>query len=201
VRVRRRYPVSASGSVVRCASIDTSGNYVFERLLVGPNRITVDCDGKELTRGKHIASITMTLDSAERRRVDFPTISAGCDPRPLRRVRGIFSGHYSSGFEHSEFIPCPDDVPFLPSDTAGKRPYRRRIWVHIPRGGRLVGWPAAPPEAKPVHAEDHAEYFVRFAGVLTGPWAYGHLGGSAFELTVDSVIEVRAPEPNICDAR
>ena len=117
----------------------------------------------------------------------------GCDPRPRRRVAGTFAGHYSYGFEHSRFMPCPRDDWSIPSDTLAL----------FHRQGASVRWSdsleldeAEWPE--PVLKDGHPRVFVQWQGTVEGPGHYGHMGMSSFELTVDRVLAVRLPSPDDC---
>lgn len=80
-----------------------------------------------------------------------------------------YSGHYSVGFEVSEFVPCSSDeswwlvgTPELMSQVQSDEPGRA---------------PTTP-------------VFVRVRGELSGPGSYGHLGTYDRQLTVTEVLEV-----------
>lgn len=124
--------------------------------------------------------------------------TASCDTRPVRRERRTLSGHYSSGFENSSFVPCPSDSWLLPSDTTSRGgPLGARAWVEWDRSsdstpGRPATWPRAREFPHDVDA------FVRWTGTLIGPGGFGHFSGSPFAFHVDSIVEVRAPRKGDC---
>lgn len=189
------------GTWPRCVHVDTLGRYVLDSLLPAANRITVACvgAGRKWLEGKDIADTTVVLRLGERRRLDFPTTTSGCDSRPFHLVRGTFRGHYSSGFEQSEFIPCPADVLWARTDSAGESDRELRAWVEWPRHHQTPGGPSEWPAPKLVHPPwDYPQYFVRWTGTLEGPDHYGHMDASPYKFAVDSIIEVRTPGSADC---
>jgi hypothetical protein len=178
----------------RCAPVDTAGTYRLDSLPMVGMRISVQC---EMIRslGKSLASDSVFVGSLILHR-DWAVGTAGCDPRPVRRVSGVFRGHYTPGFESSEFVPCPTSAWFLPADSLDGYPYdAHRAWVEWSIGFmREVSWPTAPRDTY-----GNSRYYVRWRGTVLGPGRYGHLGVSAFEFRVDSVFEVRAPRRRDCE--
>jgi len=156
-------------------------------------RISVHCETIR-TLSKSLASDSVLLANVRLRR-DWTVGTEGCDPRPVRRVSGTFSGHYTPGFESSKFVPCPSSEWFIPADSLDAYPYdARRAWVRWSVGRmRELKWPKAPRDPY-----GNSRYYVRWRGTVVGPGRYGHLGVSAFELQVDSVAELRAPGPQDC---
>lgn len=101
------------------------------------------------------------------------------------------------GFEESAFQPCPADAWFLASDSLGADPYDRRAWVTwSPDARRGFEW----PEAARGPLGD-LRYYVEWRGTVVGPGNYGHMGISAFEFRVDSVLVVRAAQSSDCSQR
>lgn len=196
------FSVPVYGRAMRCGRIDSLGWYVFDSLPEGPRRVTVRCAGEKLFGGKLLGAATVELREGATHEVDFRSDASGCDPRPLRILRGVFKGHYSSGFEHSEFILCPGSVGPMPSDTAGVGDLGWRAWVEFPKTGRLPGSPTVWPRAGPPRfSGDDGWHYVEWHGVLEGPGHYGHLGGSGFQVVVDSLITVRTPGKSDCASR
>lgn len=194
----REYQVPIYGAALRCATVDSSGRYSFDSLTAGPNTITVDCAAKHLFGGRRLAQVTVELSPGERRHLDIATSAAGCDPRPLLTLRGLFRGHYSSGFEHSQFVPCAEDGVFAQADTVGMAPHQLSAWVSWRRGA-VPGNPRVWPEPKRVHPPwNYPQYYVEWFGSLVGPGHYGHLGVSGFSFVLDSIVTVRTPEQHDC---
>jgi hypothetical protein len=201
-RICSEFAVPVYGRAMRCGRIDSLGWYVFDSLPEGPRKFTAGCAGEKLFGGKLLGAATVELQEGATHQVDFRSDASGCDPRPLRVVRGVFKGHYSSGFEHSEFIVCPGGMGQAASDTAGMRDVGWRAWVEFPKTRRLPGAPAVWPRAGPPRSSgDDGWHYVEWHGVLEGPGHYGHLGGSSFQLVVDSVITVRTPGKSDCGSR
>jgi len=197
-RICREYSVPIYGRALRCANVDTLGRYSFDSLTVGSNTVTVTCTGRNPIGGKQLADLTVVLGPGERRAIDFRSTLEGCDPRPFRILRGTFRGHYSGGFEQSEFIPCASDAWFTAADTAGAPGFQRRAWVSWPRTpvpGGPKQWPRPRLGSPPW---DYPQYYVRWSGVLEGPGIYGHMGVSGFDFVPDSIVEVRTPGPRDC---
>jgi hypothetical protein len=125
--------------------------------------------------------------------------TTGCDDRLVRTVSRTFRGLWSSGFEMSDFSPCPGDSWALASDTvgAGNRATATYAWVTSLPDRRANLW----PKSKSLRARKIASGYVSYVewhGTITGPGHYGHLGGAPFEIAVDSVIKIRAPSARDC---
>ncbi len=188
---------SATFWTSRCAAVDSTGFYQLDSLPSGALDIYVSCQVIRGAFGKVLRSDKIDItDSASVRR-DWSVLSAGCDSRPVRRVTGVFRGHFSSGFEESRFIPCSRDAWFIPEDSLDVYPYdARRAWVSWSSGytGPVpLKWPDVPNDDA-----GNPRYYVRWSGTVVGPGLYGHLGVSPFEFFVERVLEVRAPSARDC---
>ena len=192
-----RLPLKPSVSLSRCSRVDTLGEYVLDSLPLDPIEVTLTCESLRAL-GKLLAIDTISAVASAAPRHDWVVSTSGCDPRPVRRVVGIFRGHYTPGFESSEFVPCPSDAWFLPGDSLDIYPFdARRAWATWPRHYRTdiqVRWPDAPRDAW-----GNPRYFIRWRGTVVGPGRYGHLGVSLFEFRVDSILEVRIPAQGDCE--
>jgi hypothetical protein len=131
---------------------------------------------------------------AETRIEDCSPLGAGRVPCPVTTFSRVFTGHYTPGFESSEFIPCPTDSRLLPSDSL-RGPDTWRAWVvwRHPSQWQVVAWPQVDR-----NLFGNPRYFVRWHGTVEGPGRYGHMGGAAFQLQVDTILEVREPRPGDC---
>jgi hypothetical protein len=114
-------------------------------------------------------------------------------------VAGVFRGYYTVGFESSKFVPCAADAWFIAGDALRREPYdERRAWVEWPNDSgrtlRRVTW----PRIASLRRTGYATYFVQWRGTVEGPGRYRHLGVSAFEIRVDSVLVVRKPTRRDC---
>jgi hypothetical protein len=181
------YLVPRSGTLdLRCADADTTGAYRIDGIPAGVVPTDVRCD-VIVGFGPILGSDTLSIENGMTSRRDWMISPEGCDPRPIRRLIGTFSGHLTLGFEESSFVPCPADSWFLPSDSLDSYPYEARdAWVRFP-DQRSV----ALPSAAPLDEYGNPQYFVKLHGAIIGPGKYGHLGVSVFEFQVDSLLEAR----------
>jgi hypothetical protein len=188
-------PRSAALFTARCGMTDSTGAYRVDSIAPPRGIVSVYCETVRGLSGKHLASDSIAFDEGTVIRRDWVVSSVGCDPRHVRRVNKIFRGHYSGGFEQSEFIPCAADAWFIPGDSLDWYPFNnRRAWVEWRSGAAdRVAWPRVKRDE-----DGYPRYFVRWRGTVVGPGRYGHMGVSAFEIRVDSVLELRAPKPGDC---
>lgn len=194
-RVCAALPTSPRASMLRCADVDSFAAFRLGSLPDGTWEFEVECSmrGRIVTR---IASDSISVSTTAPVRRDWAVDTRPCDPRPLRRVAGVFRGYYTHGFEASEFVPCVEDAWFAPSDSLETEPYdQRRAWVVLPDRWYAGGfrWPDAPR-----NAYGYPRHYVQWRGTIVGPGGYGHRGASAFEMRVDSIVEVRAPRDGDC---
>ena len=186
-------PPRESSSSQPCAPIDSAGSYKLDHVPLGTVRLAVVCE-RLLGFGKTVALDTIVVVEPRFVRKDWSVQTLGCDTRPVRHLRGVFRGHYTGGFEESKFVPCPQDAWFLPGDSLDVYRYDARMaWAEIP-GATSINW----PEKVPHNSWGSALFYVRWRGAVTGPGRYGHMGVSAFEFRVDSILEIRAPRRNDC---
>ena len=70
--------------------------------------------------------------------------------RPVRRVSGVFAGHYTPGFESTTFVPCAADAWFVSADLLDAYPFdARRAWARWRRGAeRGLRWPKRTRRAR-----------------------------------------------------
>ncbi len=177
---RRISDGSEYGTTYRTVA-DTTGRLQLDSIPAGvPQHFQVICD-QGLFRGKLLDSVTTTLQPGEVRKWLVRSSASGCDQRPFLVRRGMFTGHWRSGFEESRFVPCDSVIP--------------EAWACLlPGAGDLVAerWPKGLDAYYP-------EVFVRWEGVLKGPWHYGHLGVSDYQITVERILEVRKPSAGDCE--
>jgi hypothetical protein len=161
------------GRGIRCATPDSLGRFSLDSLPEDRQVVTVTCSGERILDVRLLRQDTITLGPGAVTRIDVRTDAAECDMRPFIERRGEFTGYYRFGFEESAFTPCGESVS---------------AWVTFgPQAAeRHVVWPKQNDPYYP-------SYFVRWTGTLRGPWHYGHLGVSQYEVVVDRILEVRHP--------
>jgi len=189
------FPVGRSYLESRCATVDTLGAYRLDSLPARRLRVSVQCQTVRGPTWKELAADSLGLTGNVVARRDWTVSVAGCDTRLVRRVSGIFRGHYTPGFESSKFVPCAADAWFIPADSLDAYSYdARRAWATLPKGlGERLAWPDAPRDS-----HGNPRYYVRWRGTVVGPGSFGHMGVSPFEFFVDSVLELRAPAAKDC---
>lgn len=103
----------------------------------------------------------------------------GCPPVNAERE---YRGHYTLGFEASDFVPC------------GVKDRREgNWWVEVlAQARRGLRWGEGDD------AGNAARYYVRWRGVLSPPGRYGHMSAGDHQLAVTRVFEVRRPAPGDC---
>jgi hypothetical protein len=179
----------------RCVQVDSAGRYRLDSLppLHTPVRVMCTWIGRQM--GILIGLDTIPVPVSGYATHDMTVPTTGCDPRPVRRVKGIFRGHYTPGFESSEFIPCPSDSWIIPGDSIQPSSPFASAWATWPdkRFSASPPWPKAPRGRS-----GNATYFVRWRGTVVGPGNYGHMGMSGFEFMIDSLLEIRAPGRRDC---
>lgn len=180
----------------KCANVDSMGAYRLDSLPAMKREFAVICETVRMFGG-WIATDSVEIRSGQSVRRDWQVSMAGCDMRPVRRITREFRGHYVGGFEASDFRPCEKDAWFTPDDSLEKYPFdNRRAWATwSERAGKSVRWPdGAPPRA----SDANPRYYLHVRGTVVGPGHYGHMSISAFELFVDSVVEIRVPSASDC---
>ncbi len=160
-----------------CAPADTAGSFRLSELLAGRQQLLVYCETGRLTFDERMLdTLTITPREGERMQRDFRVPSAGCDQRPYEIVAGEFTGHWASGFELDDFVPCTDSLKHAWVERRGLRP------------GELWYLPAGEPYGR------GQRWFVRWRGVWMGPRNVL----IPYQMVVDSVIEMRLPGPGDC---
>jgi hypothetical protein len=144
-----------------------------------PQHFQLVCDAGK-AQGKQLDTLTAVLAPGEVRRWQVRALSQGCDQRPFVVQRAIFAGHWRYGFEESRFRPCDSLLP--------------EAWLTFSPSARKdssLEWPTGLDQYYP-------EVFVRVEGELVGPWHYGHLGVSDYQLTVSRMLNVAKASKKRC---
>jgi hypothetical protein len=173
-------PSGPQQSVAYYAQADTTGELRLDSIPAGvPQHFQVVCDAGKF-EGRQLDTLTAMLAPGEVRHWQVRASTEGCDQRPFLVRRGLFTGHWRYGFEESRFQPCDSLLP--------------EAWVEFTSGARqdsTVQWPSGLDKYYP-------EVFVRFEGVLVGPWRYGHLGVSHYQLTVSRTLDAAGVSKERC---
>ena len=170
-------------SIARSARADTTNGVLRLDSVVTP-QVQVQCVPKRRRFEGHLIAELDSAQMARASRGDTLRLwidGEPCDRRDLARQFGSWTGHYIPGFESSDFRVC--------GDTG------RKIWVKF-----VPGFWDRPQENWPEGGDPYyPRYFMRLRGRLVGPYSYGHLGVSEYELTVDSIAFVRLASSHDCE--
>lgn len=186
-----------------CGDVDhATGAFRVDSLPAGRLQMSVLCEN---SASAHVVSTdSIFIPEAPDVRHDRVVSTAGCDPRPLRHIQGVFRGYYSSGFELSDFVPCVEDAWFLPSDSLRPTVHDpRRAWAVLPPGSRpsSLGGPRIGADGTGIQQirvqSGTRRFYVEWRGRIEGPGRYGHTR-AAFQIQVDSVVTVREPRGDDC---
>lgn len=175
-------------------STDSAGRYVLDHVPAGTWVVQLHCPSRTLL-GRNLARRTVTVPARGDVVLDVRVPPGGCFEPDSSSRTGIFSGHYTAGFESSGFVPCHDASRGLADGLLpGQHLFEPSAWVTMSstEQRQRIRWP------KVRAGEAYPRFFVRLHGTLSGPGKYGHMGVSSHGLAVDSVIQVRRPRSGDC---
>jgi hypothetical protein len=166
---------------------DTTGTFTMTGVPLA-SELRIRCPTTRRLAGRIVRRQDLTLDTPETT-VVIRLAGAECVEPPIQSTHGEFRGHYTSGFESSDFRPCEGLPPAAKAfdDSWGA------AWVSFAPGFdlRKVKWPTVADTTSPA-------LYVRWQGTLTGPGSYGHLGVATYQFVVDRILEIRAGKPGDC---
>jgi hypothetical protein len=175
----RRANICAFGEqrrAISCVMADSAGVFRIDGLYPDAYALRIECEthGPEYSRTlghRRVTAVANTVATAE-----ISVAPVGCDQRPYEVVQGELTGHWASGFELDDFVPCEDSS--------------KHAWVERPglRPGELWGLPAG--EAY----EGGTRWFVRWRGALIGPRGLV----KRYRMVVEKVHEMRPPKAGDC---
>lgn len=180
---------------------DSAGNFRLDHLPTGSTAIVLFCPTRTMGFGPSIDVREIEVHPAAPTRLDVRVPPGICLGERYMERAGVFRGHWTPGFESSEFVPCRDASVGLADGIAGLLPrtpaFPPMAWATFAEHSRVrdgFTWPADAPR------DDWGipTFYVVWHGTLRGPGTYGHMGVAAFEFRVDSVMEARRPGPEDC---
>ena len=142
------------------------------------------------------ASLLFFVHSGESIDTTVVVNHTGCDPRPLRSERRVFTGLYTPGFESSDFLPCANDTWILSSDSLTWLPFKPHAWVTWGDYRKVDG--VSFPSGAMRDSYGNPTYFMCWRGIMKGPGSYGHMGVSQFDFAVDSILAIAIEAPAGC---
>lgn len=175
------------------AITNSSGWFLMQDVPVDAE-VTIRCPSqRRFAGGPFVARQQLALTLGVKNQVVVRVPGERCEEPPIRSITGEYSGHYTGGFESSEFWPCEG----LPADADYYGISFDAAWVEFDKGLHVAEGVKWPKTADSVKADT---IYVRWHGTFTGPGGYGHMGLSTYEFVVDSVIELRLRRPDDCHA-
>jgi hypothetical protein len=195
-------PVVGASVMARCPgcygrrSTDSLGRYELTRLPSGTHPLELYCPSRT-TLGRELAKLEVAVARGSVTVVNYEVAPGACYEPPYSERKGVFRGHWVSGFESSDFTPCPDSSLGIGNELLpGKRLFGSSAWARLSPGARSqsIDW----PDGAPTDRSGNPRYFVAWSGTLKGPGTYGHMGVSEFEMLVDSIVLVKIPGDDDC---
>ena len=172
---------------------DSLGVYALEGIPPGAHRLRLSCPSRTAWHAQPYSTIEIEVRKPHMRR-DFQISLSRCTEPPFASFEGEFEGLHRSGFEVSQFVPCPG---LLADPELAKRLGGRRIAMAVTDSARATYRALRGPPGDTVHVSMGHEpwVYVRVRGVLQGPGAYGHMGMSTYRMTAMEILEVGEPTP------
>jgi len=175
----KRANVCAQGErrhVLACVMADTAGLFRIDSLYPDSYILQIECETKSrgysgIVGQQRVEAMAQAVATA-----DIKVPSSGCDQRPFDVVRGEIAGHWASGFELDDFVPCQDTT--------------KHAWVE--RQGLRLGELWTLPAGEEYGAG--TRWFVRWRGVLIGPRGFT----KRYRMVVEDVVEMRVPKAGDC---
>lgn len=155
------------------------------------SELRVRCPTTRRLAGRIIRRRSLQLIAARDTQVVIPLPTSECVEPPIRSITGEFRGHYTSGFESSDFRPC---TGLPPEGKVFGDNLDSSAWVQFSSkvDPMNMKWPAFPDTVY------YPTVYVRWIGTLTGPASYGHMGVATYQLVVDQILEIRKPKRGDC---
>jgi hypothetical protein len=167
------------------------GRYLLFDMKPGTRVVNLYCPTTRRLRGRKIAERSVKVSQTTDSLVNFTIDTRGCAEPKLRSWSGELSGHYTYGFESSDFVPC---APFENLHDTAYQDGDQRAWVSFKSGAfeRLTRkWPDT-------QGEQYPKLYVRWRASVEGPGSYGHLGVALYAMTVHEVLDVRRARDGDC---
>ncbi len=170
---------------------DKDGWYLLFGVPPGARHASIYCPSQRLISWRKVATRVVSVSPRTDSLVNFQITLTGCSEPPAHTWTGEFRGHYTMGFESSDFTPCEQELERLEgTEYEGETQY---VWVESfgPDALKGIKWPKGNDPSYPT-------FYVRWRATITGPGSYGHLGVGMYEMRVDRVLELRKSRGNDC---
>lgn len=175
----RRANVCALGQrrrALACVLADSAGAFRIDSLYPDSYTLLIECETNSPRYSKALAQYPLEAEAHRVATAQIQVVPTGCAQRPLEVVRGELAGHWASGFELDDFVPCHDSTKHAWVERRGLRP--GEVW-ELPAGQAYEGG---------------TRWFVRWRGALIGPRGFT----TRYRMIVEDVLEMRMPRPDDC---
>lgn len=178
-------------SMIGIPGSDTEGWYLLFGQRRGLRQVSFYCPSSRRLNWRKVATRVVSISPHTDSLVNFQITLTGCDEPPLHTWTAEFRGHYTSGFESSDFTPCEKKLERL--DGTAYEAENQYVWVEAfaPGAAKGIKWPKQNDPYYP-------NYYVRWRATVTGPGSYGHMGVGMYEMRVERALEVREPRADDC---
>jgi len=178
-------------SMIGIPGSDKEGWYLLFGQRPGFRHVSFYCPSHRRINWHKVAERVVDIRPGTDSVVNFQITLAGCSEPPEHTWTCEFRGHYTYGFESSDFTPCEEKLERLDGTAYGGE--AQWVWVEsfAPGAEKGVKWPKPNDRYYP-------KYYVRWRATVTGPGSYGHMGVGMYQMRVERVLEVREPRANDC---
>ena len=180
-------------SMIGIPGSDKEGWYLLFGQRPGLRHVSFYCPSHRRISWHKVAEKVVDIGPRTDSLVNFQITLTGCSEPPSHTWSGEFRGHYTSGFESSDFTPCGGKIEQL-AGTAYEQE-KQYVWVEDFARDAFKGIRVKNSEKLD---KDYPTVYVRWRATLTGPGSYGHLGVGMYKMWVEKVLETRLPEPGDC---
>jgi hypothetical protein len=179
-------------SMIGIPGSDKEGWYLLFGQRPGARHVSLYCPSQRRINWRKVAERVVDVGPRTDSLVNFQITLTGCNEPPSHTWAGEFRGHYTFGFESSDFTPCDPKLERL--DGTAYEEEKQWVWVEAfaPDATKGIEWPKQNDPYYP-------KYYVRWRATVTGPGSYGHMGVGMYQMRVERVLEVREPRADDCN--
>lgn len=178
-------------SMIGIPGSDKDGWYLLFGQRPGLRHVSFYCPSRRRINWRKLAERVVDISPRTDSLVNFQITLTDCNEPPVHTWTSEFRGHYTSGFESSDFTPCEGRLERL--DGTAYEEEKQYVWIEAfaPEALKEIKWPKPNDPYYP-------SYYVHWRATVTGPGSYGHMGLGMYEMRVERVLEIRQPRANDC---
>ena len=179
-------------SMIGIPGSDKDGWYLLFGQRPGLRHVSFYCPSHRRINWRKVAIRVVSISPHTDSLVNFQITLSDCDEPPVRTWTAEFRGHYTSGFESSDFTSCEPLERLAGTAYEGETQY---VWVDGFAPDAFKGIRLKSPEQLDRY---YPTVYVRWRATVTGPGSYGHLGVGMYQMRVERVLEARSPGQDDC---